>query len=256
MGLTIFPGGTNGKVPVQEIWETRVWSLGLEDAPGGGGWHPTPVFLPGESHGRGAWWAMVHRVTKSWMWLSKHTCGLRFCVKQHLFLELDSQIHVQESWLSIFMTNKNSSSAYPSQWLRMLILLWVGKAIQFSIYNAISKLFLLFPEARPLIMAFDLTQMQLISPPPLGVQICEDNESLSLLFLAPCFQDPWILPPQRSREFHVCGLPSQAVLQRGSPISSSSWLLSPVAASCRCALAHHFHLWWKHSVVSQHILSL
>ena len=26
---------------------------------------PTPVFLPGESHGRGAWWAAVHRVTCS-----------------------------------------------------------------------------------------------------------------------------------------------------------------------------------------------
>ena len=21
-------------------------------------WHPTPVFLPGESQGRGAWWAL------------------------------------------------------------------------------------------------------------------------------------------------------------------------------------------------------
>ena len=28
-------------------------------------WQPTPVFLPGESHGRGAWWAIVHRVAKS-----------------------------------------------------------------------------------------------------------------------------------------------------------------------------------------------
>ena len=26
---------------------------------------PTPVFLPGESHGQGAWWATVHRVAKS-----------------------------------------------------------------------------------------------------------------------------------------------------------------------------------------------
>ena len=28
-------------------------------------WQPTPVFLPGESHGRGAWWATVHGVAKS-----------------------------------------------------------------------------------------------------------------------------------------------------------------------------------------------
>ena len=27
-------------------------------------WQPPPVFLPGES--REAWWATIHRVTKSW----------------------------------------------------------------------------------------------------------------------------------------------------------------------------------------------
>ena len=29
-------------------------------------WQPTPVFLPGESQGRGAWWAAVYGVTQSW----------------------------------------------------------------------------------------------------------------------------------------------------------------------------------------------
>ena len=33
-------------------------------------WQPTPVFLPGESVGRGAWWATVHGVTQSRTWLS------------------------------------------------------------------------------------------------------------------------------------------------------------------------------------------
>ena len=28
-------------------------------------WQPTPVFLPGESHGRGTWWATVHGVAES-----------------------------------------------------------------------------------------------------------------------------------------------------------------------------------------------
>ena len=28
-------------------------------------WHPTAVLLPGKSHGRRAWWAAVHGVTKS-----------------------------------------------------------------------------------------------------------------------------------------------------------------------------------------------
>ena len=27
-------------------------------------WHPTPVFLPGNSKDRGAWWAMLHGATK------------------------------------------------------------------------------------------------------------------------------------------------------------------------------------------------
>ena len=33
-------------------------------------WQLTPVFLPGESHERGAWWATVHGVIKSWTQLS------------------------------------------------------------------------------------------------------------------------------------------------------------------------------------------
>ena len=36
-------------------------------------WQPTPVFLPGESQGRGAWWAAIYGVAQSWTqlkWLS------------------------------------------------------------------------------------------------------------------------------------------------------------------------------------------
>ena len=29
-------------------------------------WQPTPVFLPGESQGREAWWAAVNGVAQSW----------------------------------------------------------------------------------------------------------------------------------------------------------------------------------------------
>ena len=37
---------------------------GLGRSPEGGKRQPTPVFLPGESHGqRSLWWATVHRVT-------------------------------------------------------------------------------------------------------------------------------------------------------------------------------------------------
>ena len=34
---------------------------------------PTPVFLPGESHNGGAWWATVHGVAKSLIRLSDFT---------------------------------------------------------------------------------------------------------------------------------------------------------------------------------------
>ena len=36
-------------------------------------WQPSPVFLPGESHGQRAWQATVHRVAKSWTRLSDFT---------------------------------------------------------------------------------------------------------------------------------------------------------------------------------------
>ena len=32
-------------------------------------WQPTPVFLPGESQGRGTWWAAVYGVSQSRTWL-------------------------------------------------------------------------------------------------------------------------------------------------------------------------------------------
>ena len=34
-------------------------------------WQPTPVFLPGDSQGRGAWWAAAYGVTQSWTRLKR-----------------------------------------------------------------------------------------------------------------------------------------------------------------------------------------
>ena len=34
-------------------------------------WQPTPVFLPGESQGRGAWWAAIYGVAQSWTRLKR-----------------------------------------------------------------------------------------------------------------------------------------------------------------------------------------
>ena len=46
---------------MQDAW---VRSLAWED-PLRGKWQPTPVFLPGEFHGRGALWATIHGVAES-----------------------------------------------------------------------------------------------------------------------------------------------------------------------------------------------
>ena len=41
-------------------------------------WHPSPVLLPGNPMGGGAWWAAVHRVAKSRTWLSNFTFAFHF----------------------------------------------------------------------------------------------------------------------------------------------------------------------------------
>ena len=61
-------------------------------------WQPTPVFLPGESQGRGrAWWAAVYGVAQSWTQL-KQLCSSSSMVwyklslatgKSHIMLEVE-----------------------------------------------------------------------------------------------------------------------------------------------------------------------
>ena len=36
-------------------------------------WQPTPVFLPENFMDIGAWWAIVHGVTRSWTQVNDHT---------------------------------------------------------------------------------------------------------------------------------------------------------------------------------------
>ena len=64
-----FPSGSDIKIlPAKR--ETRVQLLGWEGSPGG--WHDNPLQYPSleNSMDRGAWWATVHTVTKSWIQLS------------------------------------------------------------------------------------------------------------------------------------------------------------------------------------------
>ena len=62
-----FPGGASGKEPAchfrrHERHEFNPW---VGKIPWRNAWQPTPIFLPGESHDRGAWWATVHGITMS-----------------------------------------------------------------------------------------------------------------------------------------------------------------------------------------------
>ena len=62
-----FLGGTNGKERTCQCRRHRTCGFDpcVGKIPWRRAWQPTSVFLPGESHGRGVWWATVHRVTKS-----------------------------------------------------------------------------------------------------------------------------------------------------------------------------------------------
>ena len=65
------PGGlqSTGSLRVRQDWATSLslftfmhWRRK---------WQPTPVFLPGEFQGRGAWWAAVYGVAQSQTWLKR-----------------------------------------------------------------------------------------------------------------------------------------------------------------------------------------
>ena len=66
-----FPGGTSGK---EHVCQSRRHQLNpwIEKTPWRRAWQPTPVFLPGESHGqRRLWRATVPGVAKSWTGLKQ-----------------------------------------------------------------------------------------------------------------------------------------------------------------------------------------
>ena len=59
------PGGlqSKGSLRVRHDWATSLWLFTFMHWRRK--WQPTPVFLPGESQGRGAWWAAVYGVAQS-----------------------------------------------------------------------------------------------------------------------------------------------------------------------------------------------
>ena len=72
-----FSGGASGKEPACQCRRHKRCRFNpcVGKIPWRKAWQPTPVFLPGESHWRGAWWATVPRATKRTQ-LTMHTCIL------------------------------------------------------------------------------------------------------------------------------------------------------------------------------------
>ena len=62
-----FQGGTSGKEHVCQCKRHKRcrFNTSVRKIPWKRAWEHTLVFLPGESQGQRAWWAIVHRVTKS-----------------------------------------------------------------------------------------------------------------------------------------------------------------------------------------------
>ena len=67
-----FPGGDGGKeFACQHRRRKRIrFNPWVVKIPWRRKWQPTPAFLPGKFHGRGAWWAIVQGVAKSQTQLS------------------------------------------------------------------------------------------------------------------------------------------------------------------------------------------
>ena len=69
------PGGLQsmGSQRVRHNWATSLFTFMHRRRK----WQPTPVFLPGESQGRGAWWAAVYGVAQSWTRLKQLSSSSR-----------------------------------------------------------------------------------------------------------------------------------------------------------------------------------
>ena len=98
-----FPGGTRDKEPTCQCRRLKRHRFDpwVRKIPWRMPWQPTPVFLPGKSKDREAWWAIVHRVARSWTWVKRLsiTCmhlpfisGPRCHVNIHLFPHCQFQV--------------------------------------------------------------------------------------------------------------------------------------------------------------------
>jgi len=81
-----FPGGSNGKESTYNARDTGDMGMipGLGRSPGGGNSNPIQYSCLENPMGRGAWWAAVHRVTKSWTQLKLLCTHAHVCVCIHI----------------------------------------------------------------------------------------------------------------------------------------------------------------------------
>ena len=119
-------------------------------------WQPTPVFLPGESQGREAWWAAVSGVAQSWTRLkclsSSSSSSSRQCIKKqrHHFANKDpsSQIMVFpvvmcgcESWTIKKAECQRIDVFKVWFWRRLLRVPWIAKRLNQSILKEVNSIF-------------------------------------------------------------------------------------------------------------------
>ena len=89
-----------GSLRVGHNWATSLWLFTFMHRRRK--WQPTPVFLPGGSQGRGAWWATVYGVAKSrtrLKWLSSSS-SLGTCWYPPLPGTADTHFWMRPPWLT------------------------------------------------------------------------------------------------------------------------------------------------------------
>ena len=102
-----FPGGSDDKESACSAWEAGSIP-GSRRSPGVGNGNPLQYSCLENPRDRGAWWATVHRVTKSWTRLSNYTAATATVHWFHLFTDFIAwftwKINVKQEILKVRWT--------------------------------------------------------------------------------------------------------------------------------------------------------
>ena len=109
-----FPGGTSGYEPTRQCRrpKTQGFCPWVGKTPWRRAWQPTPVFLPGESRDRGAWWATVHGVTESQTRLKRLSTHLLVMIRDIMIIACPAQMdwtrvsHIVDRRFTIWATRE------------------------------------------------------------------------------------------------------------------------------------------------------